>query len=271
MKLGSQLFLGIGLITAVNVAILSGVYLNRQMPADSVVELSERELAVAFGRGSYDFHTGAQLGLRYRWPTVDGAEQGIRADQLRRLGFDVSPEPASCNSLLLPRFSERKALLVLELNGDSYRAEVERGRQAQVVARQRLKAKPGSKMLARAIETADKDLEYQTMHASRLMVVDSGLDPIELRALYPDRTKYVLLPVKLRPGIRAAAGASGFCVPYASATQLNGAIHLPVGFRAELVRNQTEGSRADVKPFIAKIAFGKRLEPWILSMNRVMR
>lgn len=279
---------GLVLIGLVNAIVLAGVAWNRQPPAESTLQLSERELGSTYGYWHKDNNSLA-LRLDYRWPTQadDAYYLAISAEKMAELGFRL---PDELNEQTVSRYRrqlDREALLVLELDGPAYQREVALVRAAHEHARRLHKSVPDSQELRDAAERAAKALAYEQQRASRLLVVDVAGDQQALRTRYPDRQRYAI--VRAIVEVQANSVASGWTGEGADPRpqsqrftwQLGGSantpglysINLPHRWHAtfDSLPQQDERSGADdpsyQKRFTANVAFGRRLEPWFIGLS----
>ncbi len=261
----------LGLILAVNAAILAGIAWNRSAPPDSRLSLSERELASSRAYSRMD-NSGIALRLDYRWPTQGTHPPGqLPAAKMAELGFAV---PSVLDDESVRRYRrqlDRDGYLVLELDGPLYRQQLADTEQRLQDSTRDLRTLPDNKELQEAQQSAAMDLQREQTRSSRLFVANAGLDREALRALYPDRQHYVILPARIsawawRNDNRWQIGGSAD-IPLAAA------IHLPQRWHALFgrlpLRKPVPGfpDAGGDKLFTAEVAFGKRLEPWIETLR----
>lgn len=273
---------GFSLLALVNLIVLLGVAWNRLEPINSRLSLTERELNSAYTYWRTD-NSSQALHLHYRWPSREGDDYGyapISAEKMAELGFSLPTELNDESARRYRHQLERTALLVLEFNGPAYQREVALARSAQVEAARLYRAVPDSEALRVAAENANTALDHEQNRASRLLVVDVGVDPHTLRSRYPDRQRYALVQAIV------AAKASRVAVEWKGegddlrpelqrwTWQLGGSAQTPGIERLNVPREwhanlqQAENNReAQGKPFNAELAFGRRLEPWLVSLS----
>ncbi|MFJ3261038.1 DUF4824 family protein [Pseudomonas sp. NPDC086581] len=259
---------GVGLILLVNAVALGGVAWNHSGEPDSVLPLSQRELL----RNSswHNENSGLSLRLHWRIPTRDDSTRhnrgwlpAIDAQKMEKLGFAM---PAQVDDDSAPRFGRqqsRDALLVLELDGPLYQREVQLTRKRLDEARLAADAAPQNARLADERDFIRRELDSEEKTDTRLLLKDVGLDLQTLRAQYPDRQRYLIVQGRVRPisnyyqhvwtlgGTASSIGTDNINVP-----------HL---WRERLDRVLLRPARADgtAQPYVAEVAFGRRLEPWI--------
>jgi hypothetical protein len=264
---------GVGLILLVNAVALVGVAWNRSGEPDSVMPLSQRELL----RNSawHNENSGLSLRLHWRTPTRDESTRhnrgwlpAIDAQKMEKLGFTM---PAQVDDDSAPRFGRqqsRDALLVLELAGPLYQREVQLTRKRLDEARQAADAAPQNTRLADERDFIRRELDSEEKTDTRLLLKDVGLDLQALRNQYPDRQRYLIIHGRVRPisnyyqhiwtlgGTASDIGSGSINVPHQWRERLDQLLSLPA---------RTEDGSA--QPYIAEVAFGRRLEPWIEHME----
>lgn len=250
-------WLGLGVVLLSNAVALGGVWYNRSGEPEAQLLLSERELQRVHGSWLRDEDDGVlRLQLSWQRPGESWQLPWLNEAKLRELGFSASDEQA------LNRQPAREVWLVLELDGPLYRSQVEQARQALSAAEAELQAKPESEVLQQARDDRRRRLQFVEQQASRLMLVDAGVDVQLLRQRWPDRQRQVLLAGRIEPYRHGAEAGYG-----ASIRLENDRLSVPYTYR-ELARgwernyDQT-GFKAQVE-----VAFGRRHEPWVLSIRQ---
>lgn len=265
---------GIVLILAANAIVLAGVASNRSGEPESTVQLSERELRLPYAGGTRTENSGVVLNLVWRAPVETAAQDpysgyessGGNPDwldkaKLAALGFDVAQDqkPAAGN---FKWQRTKEVLLVLELDGVAYRQALQRARQKASDEEKLNETNPGSKEFTQRSKAAKDWLAREENENSRLFVIDAGLDAVSLRVKYPDRARYLIVRGQVRPQIvthdkmnRLSGHVAGLSI---------GQINVPVEFQPALQHTAQNNARAR---FAVTVAFGQRLEPWILVLN----
>lgn len=260
------LLAGLGLVLLVNAAALGAAAWNRAGEADSRLALSERELE----RNS-DWHkenSGMSLRLLWRIPSDEPNAPWaprIPAQTMQALGFQVPTRPDRDSALAFDRQQARDALLVLELDGPLYQRELRLARDRLAQGEKALAGSPDDVHLKSERDFLQESLENEEQRASRLFLADAGTDLQALRARYPDREHYAIVHGQVRPislyrnrtwvigGNASTEGVRALNVPQRWHDQLEG-----LAPRAEQRALQPSNL-----PFVAEVAFGQRLEPWI--------
>lgn len=267
------LYAGLALILVVNGIALSGVALNRSGEPESLVHLSERELQLPYGRWNSKENSGVELNLQWRvnaghdtqdnyygYGAYGGTASWLDETKMAALGFDVASERRT------PGWKKRQnrtkeVLLVLELDGAAYRQSLERARK-KADAEEKLRAdNPGNKEFEERAKRAREYAESEAGENSRLFAVDAGLDAEALRAKYPDKARYVIARGQLRPQIVAYEKQDSLS-GYISALSIS-QINVPVEFQQALKHDERTNKTAR---FEASVAYGQRLEPWIVAL-----
>lgn len=271
-----SLFAGLGLIVLVNAIALAGVAWNRSEPADSHLQVSERELSHSYPYWRQD-NSGIALHLIHRWPnskpndySYDSLRQ-LSPEQMRAVGFKV---PSELNDESVRRYRrqlDRDGLLVLEFNGPLYQQQLQMAAEQLEKSRADLAAVPDNKQLIESHKLARETLQREQASASRLFVIDAGSDLASLRARYPDRQRYAIVQGRFDAWAwhddgRWQIGGSAQ-VPVAES------INLPHRWHAVFAklprRPDTPGfphSGGD-RLLNAELAFGQRLEPWVVAFS----
>ncbi|WP_152220997.1 DUF4824 family protein [Pseudomonas sp. SCB32] len=263
------LFGGVALILLVNAVALGGVAWNRSGTPDSQPRLSQRELAA--NSSWHKENSGLSLRLNWRFPSDDeGAgprsrawEPRINARQMAELGFRMPEQVDDTSARQFDRQQSRAALLVLELDGPLYQRELQLARKRLDELQQAAAAAPGNQKLAYELKDHQTALKSEEKFATRLLLKDVGLDQQALRQRYPDRQRYLIVHGRVRPisllhkhiwtlgGTASAMGVDSINVPH--------------GWRQVLEEDswQAYEGRERMQRFVAEVAFGQKLEPWI--------
>jgi hypothetical protein len=270
---------GLALIALVNVAVLAGVAYNRSGEPESRLTLTERELRPSGMVGPHE-NSGLAMHLQWRVPVDEvhegyyhgygevaygGAPPWLDEAKMAELGFDVSIPDVDIESRhSFKREQPRDVLLVLELDGPAYQQSIA----GALKYAETLKAKNNPESSKLADEIVPKERKFN----SRLFVVDAGLDATSLRTKYPDRSKYAVVPGRVAPAMRFSA-TGGRHAGYVQAVSI-ATINVPLALHGAF-----EGAVPDVgfpiftpsgkrARYEARLAFGKRLEPWLMEAAR---
>ncbi len=278
------LIAGVTLILATNIVVLAGAAYNRMDAPESTLALTQRELWLPY---SFDFgRENSGFSLRLVWRVLGGEVDDVAApmvgyvgaggtpawlDQakLASLGFDVpksenAPEVRARYARLLPK----EVLLVLELDGRTYQTALERARLHLQKQEALLAANEGKKEFEARVKNAKQQLEREELENSRLFVVDAGTEVDALRAKYPDRARYTIVRGEVQPHLVTNKGESRLSgyIGNLSISQIN----VPPAYRQvfePILKSTGRGQPRSASPYVASVAFGKRLEPWITAVS----
>ncbi len=251
-------------IVVTNLVLLSSARFNRSGEPEAILRLTERELPMTWRQS--DRNSAVELMLSAPM-AADG--NWLRGPKVAALGYDtrVPANEKEAGGFILRQLS-RRVYGVFEFEGRAWTEHVQQEEQRRAL----LAARGDSAETRSALEALDRSLETD----SRLFSVDTSTDPVALRASYPDRTHYVILPstVHVFPSIRD--DESG--VPR---TQLGGqvrpvTIDLVVPVHLRPVLDRLKSTRTDAvlwkrtpPRYAVTMAVGHRLEPWIVSIDAI--
>ena len=201
--------LGFLIFAATNITVLFGVASNRSGDPEARISLTERELQLP-----YRLHEeNSGLALRLAW-RVSGREEDnnylnqrspawLNAEKLAELGIKMndnrsSNSDAAYHKLPIPK----EVFIVLENNGEPYRAAVKRAEGIFEKERVLFRSNPEEKRLRENFERAENRLKQMRLTESRLFAIDAGLDPQKLRNTYGDRARYIITKALIEPTYR---------------------------------------------------------------------
>jgi len=282
-----------GLVLLTNAVVLIGVAYNRGGEPEAEITLTEREIPLSYGAFQSDENT--ELALRLHWQSPAHRWQGLWFEprpepdwfdqaKLEAVGYDCSlplsdPSAEQYYDKMLPR----ETFVVLAYGGQAWARWLEaRDRDKVLMAEQVNKGKRSKQDLERLNEAYDQ----LPKTGSRLLAVDVGSDPIQLRQRYPERNQFVIVRAQVRLHLaREEKTASNERRP----THLRGEvtqllisdIHVPFELQAVLdTLSRSEGLRGRtssgtfVRPGETKepryevtLRYGKRYEPWITAVR----
>jgi hypothetical protein len=269
-------------LAVTNAVVLVGVAYNRHAPPQSVLNLTERELSSNPDRmwGDGD-DTGLSLRLNFRTEPLGDAPPGelwryfadtpwLDKNKLAALGVDVSsPATAPDSSAHYDRMLAQNVLLVLELDGPTRERILQRARDAAARMEAAVAADPprGVERVTRLKDARDA-LKTEQDESSRLFVVDAGLDRQTLERRYPDRSRYAIVRGRIRPHVVGELSSARL---YGWVTDVSGdTLNVPLQFRGVFPASSSGFFRIRKyggPRFHVAVAFGRRLEPWIVSAN----
>jgi Domain of unknown function (DUF4824) len=250
---------GIVLILVTNAVVLGGALYNRSGEPESRLNLMERELQVAYGgwrpgensaftlrlepRVAQRGHLANRVGYGGEADWLDGAkldELGIQVRQ-RSPGDELSTYSTSIPA---------DVFLVLEMNGPAYRRQLADTCDPARLARE---------------ERAKRICDEETHRFSRLFIVDAGLDRAALRTKYSDAGMYAIVHGQIQA---VAASEDGRLRRYGRIRGLSSEdMQVPPSMRAAMAAAQSRRGTRSTGPFEATVAFGRRLEPWLVRLS----
>lgn len=262
------------LVAVTNAVALGGVAWNRSSAPESTLQLTERELPPVCACSPLASQENSEFSLHLRWQVLPKqtdvdfgvAHEGAGASpdwlgssKLAELGFNLSKPSEARRGRGTDQV--REVVLVLELDGPAYQAALTRARAHVEKTRAELAASPDTKGHQWRLSSAESGLQSEERRDSRLFAIDAGLDPAVLRARYPDRSRYALMHGRVHLG----AWYAGDMQPSATLDELSaGAVNVPLPMRRAIT---TEDRYAGAEPFAATLAIGKRLEPYLVSLE----
>jgi hypothetical protein len=277
MKVGAA---GMVLIVATNAIAVGGALYNRSGAPESQLALSERELSPPY---SWEWHEeNSGLSLHLIWRTAgrvhddldDFNPYGRNADwldaaKLQALGFDVSMRPDDAQaSEHYDRQLDHEALLVLELDGSARAAALQAAQQRLSRAQVEAAKVADSKLAKERLESAQKSLLREQGQNSRLFVVDAGPELRPLREKYPDAARYAIVRGHVGISVCERKEQSRLCgrVEGLEVSTVN----VPLDQRPAFEGAKPMGYERDENHvrYAAVVAFGRRLEPWLVSAQR---
>ena len=273
---------GIGLIIVTNAIVLAGVSYNRSGVPEATITLTERELSLPYRYLGKDENSGIHLRLTHRsrdsgYFSRDYKQSEIldwfNKEKLAALGFDVSqPVNGDMEERHYQRLSEKEVFLVLEYNGTAYQAVLEAAQKQvdDLLAEQSTAQNNGKKNKNHKLSRAENNLSREKTSASRLFVIDAGLDRDALRKKYANRTKYLLMKGLVKARItNNRAGDEPRLTGYIKSLS-NKTVHVPLQHHEVLEATVAEGTHRkqnDPPRFEATINIGQRLDPWLVAVK----
>jgi len=267
------LIAALALIVLTNVIVLATVRHNRSGEPDATVTLTERELRL-WSNSKENSAVSLKLELHPDHNQWSELSPWFDQKKLEEIGFDCSTpldakDPLHRYDKLLPR----RTYVVLEYEGQAWKTWLA-GREQQVKALQAQVAK--GREQKEALEAKQKQLQWERESGSRLLAIDAGNDTIKLRTRYPDRSKYIITPAKVRLRLIPVNSTNKLQKPllsgYVDEILIN-EIHVPrdrQGVLATLKPNEHNfygGSKETFTPrYRVTLKYGRRYEPWVAEV-----
>lgn len=266
----SLFFLGFVVLLATNIIVLSSVAYNRSGNPDSQIILTQRELRLS--KQVNRENTGLKLRLSWRvlhddvytgWNTPNW----LNSEKLEALGFNLEDYKNNNGDAIYYRpVQPKEVFIVLEIDGVSYRKALERAEAGLKDKEYSLKADPDDKKLKRYYESAKKRVSRERVAESRLFAVDAGLSLTELRVKYKDGSRFLIVKglVQLYGNFKKKKKIAGYIKRL-----IIQEIYVPLKHRQlfdlALARQESRKDRSGPPLYKVELAYGKRLEPWIVS------
>ena len=262
------------LLLLTNIVVLSGVAYNRSGEPLASIMLTERELPMQYYYSRNEEDSSTQLALNWQVLKVDmksGFPYGryrnpewLTDAKLIELGFDLERLK---NDRDIDRYRwdthAIDAVLVLEYEGESYQDALALTEKMLDELRETAAADSRDKSLAKQLKRYEDHLLDLKVSATRLYVIDVGLDEEALIEKYTDRSKYLFL--------RGEVGLSWHeenAIGHIRYLYIED-IHVALPYSQQL-EQLTEGdsyyrySKKPIPPrYKVKLNIGKRLEPWV--------
>lgn len=265
---------GIALILVTNLVALLGVTYNHSGMPDSTLKLSQRELDIPYRWGLSKDNSGIALRLQWRFPgslnqyqQYDDNDPGwLDKAKLASLGFNVSmPIDTDSSRTTYQKQLSKPVFLVMEFDGPAYQQSIELAKKKDADDSKKKEADDKKRKQPTALS---QELNVN----SRLFVVDAGLDREMLRVKYPDTRHYSIVHGQIQPKVTNNKEKQPLMTGYikdVSAQDINVPFEFRDVFEPIQKKNQRYGAAENDKapPFEATVAFGRRLEPWIVAAS----
>jgi hypothetical protein len=271
------LLAALAVLVVVSTLVLAGVAWNRSGQSEASLALTERELRLVYQGTGHEENSGIALALSLHKDSY--APEWLDEDKLRELGF----RPDSVLLAESPsdeRYKQplaRRAWVVLEFDGPAWQAALER--REKDLEELRAKVETGKATLEQ-VELEERAVARMKASGSRLVAVNAGRDAAELRARYPDRTRYLIVSAGFRMRLEWAASEQE---PERDRVQgtlavLGRRIHVPLQFHKPLLDAVGDDLEADYSMdadepphYSVTLNVGKRYEPWVAGVARLAR
>ena len=163
----------------------------------------------------------------------------------------------------------REVFVALEYNGSAYRDALGRAERALEKEEEALRGNPTDKALQSARQQAKKRVESEESTQSRLFAVDAGIDPRQLRAIYNDSSRFIIVRGVVSLAYRSE-GNLDWVVGYIESLR-PGKVHVPLEHRLVLdtVLHRQRSPQSERQPprYEVELVYGNRYEPWIAAVR----
>lgn len=270
-------------LLATNAFVLTGVASNKAGTPEASVTLSERELNLPYRL--YKENSGLSLTLQWRtlnkqdqFDSYSYANRGTPAwfdgKKLEALGYrrhEIEYYLSSSYDSRKRKPLPKEVFIVLENNSPLYDEALKRAEMMVENQQARLAKNADDKQIRSSVERAEKQLNRERLSASRLFAVDAGVELTALRQKYNDSTRFIIAKGLVEPNYsydntKTNREVQGY-IRRISIEQ----IHVPLKqrklFDKFLGQNKTRKSDNKAPRYQVELAYGSRLEPWVVSVK----
>lgn len=273
----TYLLLAVGIIVLSNAVALGGVAWNRSGEPESQLKLSLRELNISYSDFGSE-NSGLSLKLEWCAPLAEhedislgcsGWSQPVWLDhqKMLALGFE---QPEEDEQEERPRSTTREVFIVLENAGPTWQKHSQRVRKEFDRRTARIKAEADDKHREAELESNDHWLQHEINQASRLFFIDAGLDAAALRLRYPDRALHAIVRGRVASSFDKVNNKT--LLSGSLREILANTVNVPYVYRKELKGTSgdslRDAARKSFKDAEFSVAFGRRLEPWLVGMTK---
>lgn len=263
-------WIGLALLVVTHAVVLAFAAVNRS-DVHARLELGPREVDLPpVSPNDEDSGLTLRLEVSETQPWNRGEPGWLGAEKLAELGFDTSvPVEGQEARHHYARMLARPVWLVLELGGPGFERWLAEQESQIEWERDRRGA-------AADLEWMWKKLERDRETASRLVVVDVGLDREPLVRRYPDPSRYAVVPGTVEPyriePQRDGEPESGPPFLTGHVRVLPTSVHVPLTWRRPVLEaaeaaERARQSDAPEPDFEATVAFGRWGEPWLTGFT----
>jgi hypothetical protein len=251
----------VSIVLVANALALFHAARNRAGSPEAEITLTNRELNY-FDQSSTDDDSGVTLHLQWTDPSIrwiagdEKMPNWLDRQKLRTLGFDCSVDPANAGAArFYERQRPRQAFVALEFDGAAWRTFAEK------FDRRRTATESGNSIAGSAA-------------FSRLVPIDAELDPVKLRARYPDRRTVLILPAVVGIALDTYPFPGRIVEIGGHLLELPSSINVPRPFNKEF--HSLERFQPAVRPqtntlsnliYSVSLSYGSSLEPWVTGVE----
>lgn len=281
------LLVAVGILALADLRMLAGVSRNREGTPRAELVLTEREVSLPPTRDDEDssLFLDLRLGSLPDEATRVAWARGVRLPRhelawldrgkLASLGFEVPVDGAPPEAD--PPSASRRIFVALEFEGESW-ARFLAAREAEVDGVRRAVA--AGTASRRELEDAEALLALDRERRSRLLPVDADRDAAGLEARHPDRRRLAILPALLTVHVVRETAGEVSLRPFLELRV--GSIHVPHRMRdtfAPWLPRETPVERdrrlmgtppwpaPELPRYQARVAWGRRYEPWLVAVE----
>ncbi len=267
--------LAFSLLFVVNSIVLWGVFTNRSTNPDFEGFLTERELGLPRRIQSENSGLSFHIQWRRNLNQLSGNYSPVwfSKQKLQELGFKIDPqidtkEYRNYYNKQLPK----EVYIVLEYNSTLYRKALVIAENELAKSEEKLQSNPEDKNLLQKYERIKNNFEQEKNTKSRLFAIDAGVDHAQLRGKYPDRSTYIITKGIVKPRFYSLKNKNRVVGNIRRLSTEE--IHVPLKFKKELEsflnKNMTRDNDITHPRYKVKLAYGSRLEPYIVSLKQII-
>ncbi|MDD2226911.1 DUF4824 family protein [Sulfurovum sp.] len=270
------------LLAGTNLIVLFGVYHNRSGEPGAQLIVTERELQAPYRIS--DENSGLALHIIWRSPGKKNEMYGfgnwlspewLDAEKLKSLGFNIDPSTEKKYDDYDGYSATKERFIVLEFDAEAYDANLQEAVEALKVQEAALKSDPENESLQKLFKREKERVESIRNYDTRLYAIDAGTDPQILEAKYPEKSRYIIAKAQIRLSYNVQSKEVYGSIPRLSVHS----VHVPKKFRSVIdpilhyaEQKGTSFKRHDTTVphaprYKVTLAYGKRYEPWIISIE----
>ena len=254
------LVMGIILIVATNLAVLTSVYSNRTGEPTAQLTLTDRELSFPYNNSFRKESSGMTLSIKWRIPTQGDNEYSpyhyrrvtLTQSELLSLGFSESDFKDSY------RNASKELFWALEFDGKLHDIEVEKARARYDKALNAYHAQPDDKN-TRIKDKAFKDLEQEKAKRSRLFFVKASADYDALAEEFSTKKNTIIIKGLVEPYMIETGKTYGIKLMHLT----TGSVVVPREYTEEFADVFGKNRNASMSQLRYKVKWGSRLDPWV--------
>ncbi len=262
------LFMGLTILIATNIMILSGVAYNRMGQATTQLTLTERELPLPYKTGIKKENSAISLAIQWRVPSKVGDSYypyqskriTITHQDLAELGFKV-------NDIQENYWLESKELYwALEYDGAMHKAEIAKAMEKYQKASLAFQTQP-SDSNSRKKKQQELSLAREKTSNSRLFFIELSADYQYLATKYSDKQNFLIIKGLAKPYYNRTDKNYSLSLKNMSVSQ----IMMPVAYNQVLSDLKNLNRQEVTLPrYAVNINWGQRLEPWVVNAKRLI-
>ena len=261
------LLIGLTILIGTNLVMLSGVMYNRMNKTTPLFSFTERELKLPYNYEVRD-NSGLSLSFHWRMPTKEHdnyysdlfKDKIMTQDELSSLGFE---QLSTKNNYWI---LSRELYWALEFDGALYKAEVNKVKRKYATAASNYEQLP-SKENKNIKNNYIKELHQEQKVYSRLFFVEAAIDYQSLATKYSTQKNIIIVKGLAKPFYNSSNKTYSLRLRQ----PLIKKIMIPLEFTTVFSGFKRQTWNGTNPPrYTVDIKWGNRLEPWVVSANRII-